>query len=166
MFYVLFVCKCVLPLGVNPIAVDKYININCTVPGRNDILDLHSTSILMVFCCPKWWLLKNIHTGSTDSSYIHLYIPVVVHQQKCDATHRTKTSVNPSADQTTTSCHCASRRRNATRYYNWQQHATTRSGVVLKGEINECPFTDPSDIRLYHLMFQLNGQFTDARTQC
>jgi hypothetical protein len=28
MFYVLFVCKCVLPPGVNPIAVDKYIDIN------------------------------------------------------------------------------------------------------------------------------------------
>jgi hypothetical protein len=28
MFYVLFVCKCVLPPGVNPIAVDKYINID------------------------------------------------------------------------------------------------------------------------------------------
>jgi hypothetical protein len=28
MFYVLFVCKCVLPPGVNPTAVDKYININ------------------------------------------------------------------------------------------------------------------------------------------
>jgi hypothetical protein len=28
MFYVLFMCKCVLPPGVNPIAVDKYININ------------------------------------------------------------------------------------------------------------------------------------------
>jgi hypothetical protein len=27
MFYVLFVCKCVLPPGVNPIEVDKYINI-------------------------------------------------------------------------------------------------------------------------------------------
>jgi hypothetical protein len=27
MFYVLFMCKCVLPPGVNPIAVDKYINI-------------------------------------------------------------------------------------------------------------------------------------------
>jgi hypothetical protein len=26
MFYVLFMCKCVLPPGVNPIAVDKYIN--------------------------------------------------------------------------------------------------------------------------------------------
>jgi hypothetical protein len=25
MFYVLFMCKCVLPPGVNPIAVDKYI---------------------------------------------------------------------------------------------------------------------------------------------
>jgi hypothetical protein len=28
MFYVLFVCKCVMLTGVNPIAVDKYININ------------------------------------------------------------------------------------------------------------------------------------------
>jgi hypothetical protein len=28
MFCVLFLCKCVLPPGVNPIAVDKYININ------------------------------------------------------------------------------------------------------------------------------------------
>jgi hypothetical protein len=28
MFHVLFMCKCVLPLGVNPTAVDKYININ------------------------------------------------------------------------------------------------------------------------------------------
>jgi hypothetical protein len=28
MFYVLFMCKCVLPPGVNPIAVDKYINIS------------------------------------------------------------------------------------------------------------------------------------------
>jgi hypothetical protein len=28
MLYVLFMCKCVLPPGVNPIAVDKYININ------------------------------------------------------------------------------------------------------------------------------------------
>jgi hypothetical protein len=28
LFHVLFVCKCLLPPGVNPIAVDKYININ------------------------------------------------------------------------------------------------------------------------------------------
>jgi hypothetical protein len=32
MFYVLFMCKCVLPPGVNPIAVDKYININELLP--------------------------------------------------------------------------------------------------------------------------------------
>jgi hypothetical protein len=31
-FYVLFMCKCVLPLGVNPNAVDKYINININIP--------------------------------------------------------------------------------------------------------------------------------------
>jgi hypothetical protein len=32
MFYVLFMCKCVLPPGVNPIAVDKYINISISKP--------------------------------------------------------------------------------------------------------------------------------------
>jgi hypothetical protein len=31
MFCVLFVCKCVLPPGVNPIAVDKYVNININI---------------------------------------------------------------------------------------------------------------------------------------
>jgi hypothetical protein len=34
MFYVLFVCKCVLPPGVNPIAVDKYINTSIEDGGR------------------------------------------------------------------------------------------------------------------------------------
>jgi len=28
LFYVLFVCKCVLPPGDNPIAVNKYINVS------------------------------------------------------------------------------------------------------------------------------------------
>jgi hypothetical protein len=31
MFYVLFMYKCVLPPGVNPIAVGKYININISI---------------------------------------------------------------------------------------------------------------------------------------
>jgi hypothetical protein len=31
MFYVLFMCKCVLPPGVKAIAVDKYINIYITL---------------------------------------------------------------------------------------------------------------------------------------
>jgi hypothetical protein len=30
-FYVLLMCKCVLPPGVNPIAVDKYVNINISI---------------------------------------------------------------------------------------------------------------------------------------
>jgi hypothetical protein len=35
MFYVLFMCKCVLPPGVNPTAADKYINIiHLRVPDR------------------------------------------------------------------------------------------------------------------------------------
>jgi hypothetical protein len=39
MFYVLFMCKCVLPPGVNPIAVDKYININISISiwGRGEV---------------------------------------------------------------------------------------------------------------------------------
>jgi hypothetical protein len=38
LFYLLFVCKCVLPPGVNPIAVDKYIDINCiTFHGAKSI---------------------------------------------------------------------------------------------------------------------------------
>jgi hypothetical protein len=36
MFYVLFMCKYVLPPGVNPTAVDKYININTTMRHLND----------------------------------------------------------------------------------------------------------------------------------
>jgi hypothetical protein len=32
-FCVLFMCKCLLPLGVNPIAVYKYININISCSG-------------------------------------------------------------------------------------------------------------------------------------
>jgi len=50
LFYVLFVCKCVLPPGDNPIAVNKYISILgqsartiyylhvCLLPSSNDLL--------------------------------------------------------------------------------------------------------------------------------
>jgi hypothetical protein len=38
MFYVLFMCKCVLPPGVKPIAVDKHINIKLSYP----LFPLHS----------------------------------------------------------------------------------------------------------------------------
>jgi hypothetical protein len=34
LFYVLFVCKCVLPPGDNPIAVNKYINFNINTKLR------------------------------------------------------------------------------------------------------------------------------------
>ena len=34
LFYVLFVCKCVLPQGDNPIAVNKYVNIAIRRNGR------------------------------------------------------------------------------------------------------------------------------------
>jgi len=35
LFYVLFVCKCVLPPGVNPTAVNKYINIKFLMSFSN-----------------------------------------------------------------------------------------------------------------------------------
>jgi hypothetical protein len=35
-FYVLFVCKCVLPPGDNSIAVNKYIIIKCTILWESD----------------------------------------------------------------------------------------------------------------------------------
>ena len=34
LFYVLFVCKCVLPPGDNPIAVNKYIIYACSIEGH------------------------------------------------------------------------------------------------------------------------------------
>jgi hypothetical protein len=37
MFYVLFMCKCVLPPGFNPIAVDEYINININLYGKKAV---------------------------------------------------------------------------------------------------------------------------------
>jgi hypothetical protein len=39
MFCVLFVCKCVLPPGVNPTAVDKYIDINNMPCLKNKLPD-------------------------------------------------------------------------------------------------------------------------------
>jgi hypothetical protein len=47
MFYVLFMCKCVLPPGVNPTAIDKYFNINISLgsltlpaPAAGDFVEL------------------------------------------------------------------------------------------------------------------------------
>jgi hypothetical protein len=47
MFYVLFMCKCVLPPGVNPIAVDKYININRILPSQRCTYNIGTWSGLM-----------------------------------------------------------------------------------------------------------------------
>jgi len=117
-------------------------------PCRKPYAATQHPMLLMMGVLPETCRAKNtpIKLPSCIKLAFH-FIPVVVNQPKCDTINHTKTSVNPSAEQ----CHCASTRRDATRYYNWQQLATTHSGVILKGEINECPFTDPSDIRLYHL---------------
>jgi hypothetical protein len=47
MFYVLFMCKCVLSPGVNPTAVDKYIDININ-PTRTDS---HLKRTVSTNCC-------------------------------------------------------------------------------------------------------------------
>jgi hypothetical protein len=57
MLYVLFMCKCVLPPGVNPIAVDRYINISNYV----DKLYMFRTvplSIIMIFSLytQQWYM--------------------------------------------------------------------------------------------------------------
>jgi hypothetical protein len=45
LFYVLFVCKCVLPLGDNPIAVNKYIIYLMFLTKTNFVCNLFPTSI-------------------------------------------------------------------------------------------------------------------------
>ena len=44
LFYVLFVCKCVLPPGDNPIAVNKYIDIDIHTVGPGSSGTLHRVS--------------------------------------------------------------------------------------------------------------------------
>jgi hypothetical protein len=55
MFYVLFMCKCVLPPGVNPIAVDKYINILLMFCNK------YSYIRLMTFQNPKHVAISNVY---------------------------------------------------------------------------------------------------------
>jgi hypothetical protein len=54
MFYILFMCKCVLPPGVNPIAVDKYINIKCNLrslsPFRLADTNIFTFGVVVCFC--------------------------------------------------------------------------------------------------------------------
>ena len=42
-FYVLFVCKCVLPSGDNPVAVNKYIHLRHLVKRDCHGADFHET---------------------------------------------------------------------------------------------------------------------------
>jgi hypothetical protein len=49
MFYVLFMCKCVLPPGVNPTAVDKYINTNINIETKkNSNIWMHATTYIYI----------------------------------------------------------------------------------------------------------------------
>jgi magnesium-transporting ATPase (P-type) len=52
MFYVLFMCKCVLPTGVNPIAVDKYINININTEKfhYNSVEKISGILLAILYC--------------------------------------------------------------------------------------------------------------------
>jgi len=40
LFYVLFVCKCVLPPGDNPIAVNKYISYHISYHSATDMISI------------------------------------------------------------------------------------------------------------------------------
>jgi hypothetical protein len=73
MFCVLFMCKCVLPPGVNTIAVEKYININI----RHIIYDIwYMIYDIFVDCNlvdTRWQQYStHVHTNSTQNSTINL----------------------------------------------------------------------------------------------
>jgi hypothetical protein len=54
MFCVLFVCKCVLPPGVNPIAVDKYINIDINILSVSLLLGIQQEKYMRHILLPLW----------------------------------------------------------------------------------------------------------------
>ena len=69
LFYVLFVCKCVLPPGDNPIAVNKYIISNCVVLStfvgwHIACHSMHSITEKACVCCFSTWLTVNFRNVS------------------------------------------------------------------------------------------------------
>jgi hypothetical protein len=60
LFYVLLVCKCVLPPGVNPTAVDKYINISLNMVEKLYVSKVH----LLV------WSINNLFPAERFNFYV------------------------------------------------------------------------------------------------
>jgi hypothetical protein len=91
MFCVLFMCKCVLPPGVNPIAVDKYINklrhcSTCIVSADGDNTKLHIVQAIHTICVS--------HTSNRAPSMHHSVdhpvqsAPYSHHRTRCTANSR------------------------------------------------------------------------------
>jgi hypothetical protein len=82
MFYVLFMCKCVLPPGANPIAVDKYININI------NIINNHAASTVTKRGCVRCQNVSPCHLLCPNLCYFVSYFAcyVVMWQTCCHIT--------------------------------------------------------------------------------
>jgi len=68
LFYVLFVCKCVLPLGDNPTAVNKYINLNATVLCTGRALQFENSFKAVIFVVELVrfvWTLSQLEESSS-----------------------------------------------------------------------------------------------------
>jgi hypothetical protein len=70
MFYVLFMCKCVLPPGVNPTAVDKYIDIDISTYSE-------CVCSLSYPACKAYSLCYVIISGCLPVPYF----PTVIHER-------------------------------------------------------------------------------------
>jgi hypothetical protein len=72
MFYAVFVCKCVLPPGVCPIAVDKYININYQI--FKIIFHTKAGDFDTFTCCHRGTTVTSIHfTKKALYMYIRMH---------------------------------------------------------------------------------------------
>jgi hypothetical protein len=98
MFYVLFMCKCVLPPGVNPIGVDKYIDINIKfefrfrfltdnytrindrpVETRGEVIHIFVGGTRNSVCTLIYKVVSGVVPDSlTCTVYIHIYIYIYI----------------------------------------------------------------------------------------
>jgi hypothetical protein len=80
MFYVLFMCKCVLPPGVNPIAVEKYIDINNNNVNMEWGCKEHRMGVIALHKC-----------GKSNSQISELFKPLKITRKfVCRAIKRSK----------------------------------------------------------------------------
>jgi hypothetical protein len=60
MFYVLFMCKCVLPPGVNPTAVDKYIKIREKIFEKRSLVRWIIEQVRKCTCNVTMWHFREM----------------------------------------------------------------------------------------------------------